>query len=62
MGYILNTRSKEIHDEQGLKESCNTDDILAEHKEHAGADRFAELLSEGGWRLCRHCMPTDPAE
>ena len=61
-GYIVNIKSKEIHDAGHLKEECNTDDIVAEHKDHAGAERFAELLTEGGWRLCGHCMQAKPAE
>ena len=41
-GYIVNVNSKEIHDAEHLKEECNTDDIVAEHKEHAR--RFARGL------------------
>ena len=61
-GYIVNTATKEIHSQEGLTEECNTDDISADHKEQASSERFAELLTEGGWRLCGHCLPADTAE
>jgi len=61
-GYILNTASKEIHAAEHLQEKCNTDDIASGHKEQANSERFAELLAEGGWRLCGHCMPAHPVE
>ena len=60
--YIVNTATKEIHGQEGLTEECNTDDIAADHKEHASSERFAELLTEGGWRLCGHCLPAEPKE
>ena len=60
--YIVNTATKEIHSQEGLTEECNTDDIAADHKEHASSERFAELLTEGGWRLCGHCLPAEPKE
>jgi len=60
--YILNIASKEVHDATSLTEECNTDDIAFEHREAASQDRFDQLLSAGGWRLCGHCMPPTPVE
>lgn len=48
--YILNTNTMVAHKRRGLTEQCNTDDILAAHKE------FSIELPEGFTR-CEHCFP-----
>ena len=54
--YIINTKTKEVHDLKNKKASCRLDLMSSKNKKYVGRQEMFRLVKEQDYNGCRWCM------